>query len=90
MSKKSSSGEIEQKIKSVTLTLGSSSHYFKSSASVTVEDVTDSELVEVRKYLEKQYLKVLATELKLTSKFADMDLEEVREYVTSRLKPKSS
>jgi len=69
------------KTKSITLTLGTSSHYFKSSASLTIESCSDEDIEKAKKKLKKIYLDVLKMEIRLSKRFDKMSFEEIEKYL---------
>lgn len=74
---------------STTITLGTSTHYFKSSVSITLDqgvDETLENIEEVKKKATKLYLEVLSQELLLTKKFEKMTTKEIKEYIKKKLK----
>ena len=77
--------------KSTTITLGTSTHYFKSSVSITLDqgvDETMENIEEVKKKATKLYLEVLSQELLLTKKFEKMTTKEIKEFIKKKLKEK--
>lgn len=75
--------------KSTTITIGTSTHYFKSSVSITLDqgvDETLDNIDEVKKKATKLYLEVLSQELMLTKKFEKMTTKEIRQFLKKKLK----
>lgn len=68
------------KIISRTVTFGSSSHYLKSSASVTFEGDSDEDLAEAVAECRKAYITLLKKEVRMTKKMDDMDWDEIYQY----------
>jgi hypothetical protein len=73
-----------ENIKNITLTFGTSSHYFKSSAQMTFQG--DIDIKEAKKKLKETYFELLASEINLTKKFNDMEFDEIKKYISNKLK----
>lgn len=69
--------------KQVTITFGTSVHYFKSSVSITWDVDKSFDMASARKEAKKEYLKVLEQELDLAKKFDKMTTKEIRKYLKS-------
>lgn len=69
--------------KQVTITFGTSVHYFKSSVSITWDVDKSFDMASARKEAKKEYLKVLEQELDLARKFDKMTTKEIRKYLKS-------
>lgn len=69
--------------KQVTITFGTSVHYFKSSVSITWDVDKSFDMASARKEAKKEYLKVLKQELDLAKKFDKMTTKEIRKYLKS-------
>ena len=69
--------------KQVTITFGTSVHYFKSSVSITWDVDKSFDMDSARKEAKKEYLKVLEQELDLAKKFDKMTTKEIRKYLKS-------
>lgn len=69
--------------KQVTITFGTSVHYFKSSVSITWDVDNSFDMASARKEAKKEYLKVLEQELDLAKKFDKMTTKEIRKYLKS-------
>lgn len=67
--------------KQVTITFGTSVHYFKSSVSITWDADKQFNFKKARKEAKNLYLKVLQDELKLSKKFEKMTTKEIKEYL---------
>lgn len=67
--------------KQVTITFGTSVHYFKSSVSETFEVDATFDFDTAKKKVVEDYYKVLETELTLNKKFEKMTLKEIKKFV---------
>lgn len=72
------------KTKETTITFGVSSHYFKTSISITYESKEEKDFDKALKLARKEYFKALAEELKLKKRFDNMSFEEIEEYVKEK------
>lgn len=67
--------------KQVTITFGTSVHYFKSSVSITWDVDKNFDFKKARTETRKAYLKILKDELKLSKKFEKMTTKEIKEFL---------
>ena len=72
------------KTKSVTFTLGTSSHFFKSSVSLTIEGGSKEDIENAKNKLKKMYFDVLRMEVGLSKKFDKMSFEEIEKYLKTK------
>ena len=75
----------------VTITFGTSVHFFKSSVSVTFDkniDETLKDIDDVKERVTKLYYNVLAQELLLTKKFEKMTTKEIKNFLKKKLREK--
>ena len=72
--------------KQVTITFGTSVHYFKSSVSITWDVDKSFDMSAAREEAKKEYLKVLQQELSLSKKFESMSSKEIKKYIKDKLK----
>lgn len=75
------------KVKTTTITFGVSSHYFKSSVSLTYEDEgnTEKEYKKALRLARREYFKALAEELSLRKKFDKMNIDEIEEFIKEKV-----
>ncbi len=73
------------KIKNTTITFGVSSHYFKTSVSLTFEGSSEDDFEKALSLAKKQYYKALSQELRLSKKFDNMSLEEIENFIGKKL-----
>lgn len=75
--------------KQTTITFGTSTHYFKSSVSITLDqdvDETLDNIDDVKKKVTKLYYEILSQELLLTKKFEKMTTKEIKDFLKKKLK----
>jgi len=69
------------KPKQITITFGTSVHFFKSSVSMTFDCDKNFSIDDANKEVKKAYLEVLSQELALSKKFEGMTTKEIRKFL---------